>query len=233
MRKFFPFLFLCFSFCQVVLAQDYDPQVYAPFPTIEFNGKTETFSAPFPYGQRFYLVFKGMGTGVNKIRVAIGLNAVDGIVPLMAETEIPLHRELFKLSPNLALKPNTPYVITIKYVDPASGGAVVTIEKSVTAYSKFSDYVRVDFGLGYSGLIKGVFSVTGVQLSLAPFNRESDLGYLATRGTRGLIKQFPLRASLYLGLSPLMVSSNTESPVRNLTGAGNVVYGFGWRSPFY
>jgi hypothetical protein len=114
-----------------------------------------------------------------------------------------------------------------------SGGALITIEKSVTAYSKFSDYAKVDFGPGYSAIVKGVFAATGLHLSLAPVNREADLGYLATQGTRGLIKQFPLRASFYMGLSPLMVSSKTESAVKNLTGTGNVVYGFGWRSPFY
>jgi hypothetical protein len=124
------------------------------------------------------------------------------------------------------LKPNTTYTYKIVLYDNDDNEKLTILRSSYTR-TKFGDYVKLDFGFGYAPNIEGVFGFSTAHIYFVPINNDADLGKL--KGFR----KFWQRSSFYFGLSPLTIYTDTKQPVNNLSGAGNFVYGYGLRSPFY
>ncbi len=99
---------------------------------------------------------------------------------------------------------------------------------SVRTQSQFSDYVKLDFGAGYSFLPKALFGTLAAHLYVVPVNDNIDLAEHFNFG-----RQFLMRTSLFAGIAPVMFSSDTKQDIKPATGVGNVVFGVGFRAPFY
>jgi hypothetical protein len=120
---------------------------------------------------------------------------------------------------------------TIKVISEDANGKVIeqySFEYGFISSSKLGDHTKLDIGVGYSPQIKGWFGMTSVNFYLAPFNDETDLQKIE-RFDRNIL----LRTGFFIGLSPLLFSSETEQPIKNKFGLGNFVYGIVIRSPFY
>jgi hypothetical protein len=102
------------------------------------------------------------------------------------------------------------------------------IDRSTMTRTKLSDYVKLDFGFAYSPHIVGVFGFTSAHFYLTAINQDADLGKI-----KGFKRQVALRTSFFIGISPFTIYSDTKQPIDKPSGAGNFIYGIGFRSPLY
>ncbi len=96
--------------------------------------------------------------------------------------------------------------------------------------SKFGDYVKLDFGLGYAYRpnVSTLFASIAIHGYTIAINDDTDLAE-----TFGFWRQIRFRTSLYVGIAPVTLSAGTEQDIRPLTSVGNLVAGIGFRGPFY
>lgn len=94
--------------------------------------------------------------------------------------------------------------------------------------TKIGDYTKLDFGIAYAPRIKAAIGVTNVHFYFTPTNDETDLAQI-----KNVTRNIFLRASLFLGISPVTFSSDTKQPIKNDLGVGNICFGIGIRAPFY
>jgi hypothetical protein len=122
---------------------------------------------------------------------------------------------------------NTTYVIRVSFYD-EKDVFVAGILRSNYTRTKIGDYLKTDFGFARVPNINGLVGFTSVHFHFAAINYDADLGKI-----KSFTKEVPMRLSLFFGISPLTIYSDTKVPVTKLSGAGNFIYGIGIRSPFY
>lgn len=139
-------------------------------------------------------------------------------------------RFLWLFGPDSYLKPNRDYCLLVRRSMDENTPDPFQQTVSVHTASKFSDYVKLDFGVGVApqpgvNVLFGSIAVHGYAI---PINNNTDLaeGF-------GLGKQLLLRTSLFVGIAPITFSSGTKQEIKPLTGVGNLVVGVGFRGPGY
>ena len=124
-------------------------------------------------------------------------------------------------------KSNTTYVIRVSFYD-ENDVFVTGILRSNYTRTKIGDYLKTDFGFARVPNINGTVGFTSVHFHFAAINYDADLGKI-----KSFTKEVPMRLSVFFGISPLTIYSDTKVPVTKLSAAGNFIYGIGIRSPFY
>ena len=238
MRKSVLFFLLVLLYCNPSFAQ---PDFVPGATTVRLSAKTLDLSSDFPYDNPFVLLVYDIPPKTEK---AI-LYFVEGFnIPAHMDSLNTFNRfgdafymiiEFSKLFRDehghpvrgKYLSPNTAYTFKIVFLD-SNNSTISSIQRSNYTRTKLGDYIKPDFGFGYSPHINGTFGFTDAHIYLAAINNDADLGKL-----KGIGKQILLRTSFYFGISPLTIYYVTKQPINKLTGAGNFVYGVGVRSPFY
>ncbi|HEY4147271.1 MAG TPA: hypothetical protein VGM41_00010 [Chitinophagaceae bacterium] len=120
---------------------------------------------------------------------------------------------------------------TIRITSQNAAGANLpdySFEYGLLITSKFGDHTKLDFGIGWAPSPNALFGYTSVNIYFTPINDETNL-----KEIQSLSRNLFLRTSLFMGISPILFSSDTKQPIKNKYGAGNFVFGIGIRSPFY
>ncbi|WP_375437296.1 hypothetical protein [uncultured Hymenobacter sp.] len=124
-------------------------------------------------------------------------------------------------------RPNRLYIITIEgYKD---GKLVRSFELEAYTETTLEDNVKLDFGVGYAPKPRAIFGLSSVHLHATAINEDTDL----VVDKLSVVRQFLVRTSFFIGLSPITFSERTEQPIKERYALGNFVYGVGFRSPFY
>ncbi len=123
--------------------------------------------------------------------------------------------------------PNRSYVITMTAVLKDHSSRTFVVEAFSDA--SLSDNVKLDFGVGYAPSPKAVIGLTSVHFYATPINEDADL---ASKNI-SLARRFLTRTSFFVGLSPITLSENDAQPIKAKYKLGSLIYGIGYRAPFY
>lgn len=206
-----------------------DPTVLPAAPVFTLDAKTYETKGTIPYDKPFILLLTGLEATIKEIDAEIheGLQTGKGNLvgqPISTTISNPSSMSIPIME---LLKANGQYNFRIDCKN-AAGATVQHIDYGFTLKTKLGDYIKLDLGLGYAPIIKGVISQTAVHFYLLPINNDTDL-----RTIKGLGRNIFLRASVFVGISPVMLYSDTRQPIANSSSIGNILFGFAIRSPFY
>ena len=126
------------------------------------------------------------------------------------------------------LKANSNYCLLVRQQDDRSEPDTTPQFLSLRTSAKLEDYVKLDFGIGYAGTPRSFVGSTTAHFYWFPTNSYTNFKEKFSAG-----QQIFMRTSLFFGLAPVTLSSNVKQEMKSFSSVCNLVFGVGFRSPFY
>jgi len=236
--KYIKIIFLIL-FVNSALGQNLPP-IPSFVPSITLDYKDYTVTGDFPYDQAFTLVIINPPEATHakfylkesKYDTVAYCEIVENAALFHGAFYLPFDDRKFDTTHLQAGKDYTlkiTFLNTTVFPDGATSTDLVdSIEYSFTVRSNFGNYVKTDFGFGYVPKVRGIMGFTSAHFYLLPINDDADLARIGNGYRRALLK-----TSFFIGISPLMLQSDTQQPIIQTFGVGNFIYGLGFRSPLY
>lgn len=133
-----------------------------------------------------------------------------------------------RLNPANFFQANRNYCLVIRRYNQKTQVDEFQQQVSFRTASTFGDYIKLDFGIGFSPPIGAIIGTASVHIYAKPTTDFVNLG------ERFSLKQHLLmRTSLFIGIAPLMLTSTTKQPITPFTAVGNPIFGIGFRAPTF
>lgn len=221
----------------------------APIIQLDLENGLVKDEVPVPYGTR--LIFKGTvlkqveNTPFNKLFVFYrdktcpdpAIKTLDAGFEKMTEW----HRAdstiagrsnvasfVSKLDPKDFFLANRNYCLVIRRDEDKTHADTYQQQVSFRTASKFGDFIKLDFGVGYSSPIKAVIGTASIHIYAKPTN---EFVNLAERFP--FTQQLLMRTSLFIGIAPITLTSSTKQAITPFSAVGNLVFGLGYRAPTF
>lgn len=221
------------SFAQATPSPDKKGLLPLPYTMVTLNPLTGIVSGDVPFDYPFVFTGELKKTGINKIELRLsnnvcGCNSTHTVSTWERTTkdEDAFKLTWFSVGCITFLQPFRKYDFSVVVTD-STGHSREPVSFRVIPRTGVANHAKLDFGLGYAFAPKALVAVTTVHFYFTALNDDTDLKHIHG------IRSFFLRTSLFVGISPLTLASDTEQPMQGRYSVGSLVFGIGIRSPLY